>query len=644
MPEESTMIRKPKHLLSSAIAGFLALTTASANLPAYAQANDASTRTNEAAEPEDDSRATDVPGSLLDRKAGRPRLLKNLRNRRPLPVRGGPVQNSLDPSIPNIQNQSPQTLPIPFDPNTTTGRALNLILNQKIDEARELLVKAHAEGKRAGNLDPEIPYFLAAMEAHAERYTPALKYLAETQNLIEKSGKDMRFQLLLNKRIADCNYKNRDMKTALSNYKAALFLAQRQQNVPAVLTCEILESVVGCQTHLKDYVQAEKDCRSLIETTRAQISEGGLPAVLHYSWSMIQLAEILKKAGKKAEFKVAQKDWQNVMAQLISMRMAFESAGMLPEYDQILQMFRVAYVKALSPKCPADIAWAGCDFRVKTLPIIVWRQKGAQEPVAAIICIHGLGLENRAFTNTARKLTERGYLVVALDVRGFGAWCQTRGEEDLDYDQCLTDISDLVGMVKERHPQTPVFILGESMGGAIALRAAAQLSSQISGIISSVPSAERYQQRRMSLQTAMHFIVDPNKPFDVGSYVADRATSEADMRQKWTNDPKARLDLSPTELIKFDAFMRATKRRACEIKHVPVFMLQGLKDRLVKPKGTFELFEAVSSDDKSILVQGLSEHLMFESPNPDQTIIDAVDSWVRQRADKTQQTSLSPIQ
>ena len=541
---------------------------------------------------------------------------------------GGGIRKNVDPNVPDIDNAPTATLPIPFDSSSISGQALNLILNKKVEEAKTLLLDASTTQKRAGKLDPDIPYFLAAIESHTERYPQALKYLAETQALREKQGLDIRSHVLITKRIGDCHYRNHNLKEALSNYKAAMFMAQQDKSLPAVLTAELLESIVGCETRLKDYPAAERDCRNLIDATRSQVNGGGIPAILSYSWSMIQLAEILKRAGRQAEFEVAQREWQDLMSKIVQMRSIAESSGVMPEYEELTKLFRISYIQALSPKSPAEIAWAGNDFRIKSMPIIVWRP--VTKPIAAIICIHGLGLENRAFQHTAKRLVERGYLVAALDVRGFGAWVNTRGEEDLDYDSCLSDIKDAVSIFKEKNPGIPIYVLGESMGGAIALRAAAKLGSEINGVISSVPSAERFQQRRMSLQTAMHFIVDPKKPFDVGEFVAERATSEESMRQKWANDPKARLDLSAVELMKFAVFMRTTKRACEDIKTTPVLVLQGLKDRLVKPKGTFELFEAVESEDKSMIVQGLSEHLMFETPKPDPSVIDAVDSWLRQ--------------
>lgn len=536
-----------------------------------------------------------------------------------------------DDNIPNINNQPTNTLPIAFDSTTTTGQALNLVLNQKVEEARDQLTTAYQKGKSAGKIDPDVVYFLAAIDAHQERYSSAIKHLSETQNLLEKEAKnDMREQLLITKRIGDCHYKNHDLKAALSAYNAALFLAQKQPNVPPVLVSEIMEGIVGCEIYLKEYDAAEKHCQTLIDMTKQQIAGGGIPAVLSHSWAMLQRADILKRAGKAEEHNQAKEDAFALMSQLMMIRATLEAGSQIPDYEQLAQLFRVSYVQALAPETPAEIAWAGNDFRIKTMPVISWHPK--TKPEAAIVCIHGLGLENRAFANTAKILTERGYLVGAIDVRGFGAWVQTRGEEELDYDQCLVDISDAVRMIKEKNGDIPVYVLGESMGGAIALRAAAKLGNKISGVISSVPSAERFQEKKMSLRTAMHFIVDPKRPFDVGYFVAERATSDQEQRDKWARDPKAKLDLSPVELIKFSVFMRTTKKHAEQIQNVPTLMFQGLADRLVKPKGTFDLFEAVSCPDKSIVVLGLSEHLVFESPRPDLTVIDIVDSWIKKHS------------
>ncbi len=510
------------------------------------------------------------------------------------------------------------------------GEALDRVLKGKLDDAKEILIRAYNQGKKEKSLDAEIPYFLAALEEHSEDFAQAIKYLEEAQSLLEKSGKyDTRSQFLMTKRLAHSYYCNHDFKSALELYRKALELSQKGEAPPSLVS-ELYEAIVGCEVHLKQYEAAERDARTHVQVAQAAVKKNGAIGLLSYSWALTQLSDVLEKGGKEeaSEKEAVFKEWRDLNAQLVKARMRAEAEAGLPAYEQLVNLLRQTYISELAPASPAEIAWAAIDFRIKSLPLIVWRPAQLR-PYATIICIHGLGLENRFFTRTAQQLTGCGYMVAALDVRGFGSWIQTQGEEDIDYSRCIEDIGTLARVLKERNPRIPVYVLGESMGGAIALRAAAKLGKQIDGVISSVPSAERFQPKRITFETALHLISEPHKEMDVGDFVAERATSQESLQKRWEKDPKARLSLSALELVKFNSFMKETKKYAGDIDAMPVLMLQGLKDRLVKPEGTYELFDAVASEDKSIIMLGPSEHLMFENPNPDPLVIEVVDAWLR---------------
>ena len=57
-------------------------------------------------------------------------------------------------------------------------------------------------------------------------------------------------------------------------------------------------------------------------------------------------------------------------------------------------------------------------------------------------------------------------------------------------------------------------------------------------------------------------------------------------------------------------------------------MVQGLKDKLVKPQGTYDLFAAVKSDDKTMMIIGDAEHLIFETDNQNVVVLDSLCSWI----------------
>lgn len=244
-------------------------------------------------------------------------------------------------------------------------------------------------------------------------------------------------------------------------------------------------------------------------------------------------------------------------------------------------------------------------------PCLSWKSPLVSRPSACLLCIHGLGLHSRSFEHFGKELARRRLAVFAIDVRGFGSWMKNPGEEKVDFDACLEDVRQAIQSIKKAYPGLPVFLLGESMGGAIALRAASLYPEEIAGLISSVPSEERFQQGRTDLKVALHFLSGPARDFDIGSQIVEQATDNEKLKRRWREDPLSRLEISPKELVQFQKFMNDNHDSAGKIKSMPVLFVQGTDDELVKPDGTWELFNRLSTGDK-VFVALPSEHLIFE--------------------------------
>ncbi len=244
------------------------------------------------------------------------------------------------------------------------------------------------------------------------------------------------------------------------------------------------------------------------------------------------------------------------------------------------------------------------------------------KPRAVLLCIHGLGLYSGSYANFGRRLSRLGISVYAIDVRGFGSWMKNGGHEQVDFNACLNDVKTALISIRAANPGLPVFLLGESMGGAIALRAAALYPDLINGLISSVPAGERFKQKKTDLKVALEFLKGPNKQFDVGSSIVDQATNNPKLREDWANNPLDRMDLSPKELMQFQSFMNDNHDSAKKIVDLAVLMVEGNKDKLVKPEGTWELFNDIESEQKTFLAVP-SEHLIYEEQQDKERIYDA---------------------
>ncbi len=92
---------------------------------------------------------------------------------------------------------------------------------------------------------------------------------------------------------------------------------------------------------------------------------------------------------------------------------------------------------------------------------------GERKPKAVIIALHGFNDYSNFFEAPGTFLAGRGILTYAYDQRGFGAapgqglWPGVKAFSD--------DLKVFAGLVRDRHPGTPLFLLGDSMGGAVIM-------------------------------------------------------------------------------------------------------------------------------------------------------------------------------
>ena len=120
------------------------------------------------------------------------------------------------------------------------------------------------------------------------------------------------------------------------------------------------------------------------------------------------------------------------------------------------------------------------------LPVHAWLPQDGT-PEAVVLALHGFNDYGRFFSAAGSFLADRGIASYAYDQRGFGMapdhgmW---PGTETL-----VADLGVAVDVIRERHPGIPLYLLGESMGGAVVLVAMAGLDlPDVDGVILSAPA------------------------------------------------------------------------------------------------------------------------------------------------------------
>ncbi len=251
-------------------------------------------------------------------------------------------------------------------------------------------------------------------------------------------------------------------------------------------------------------------------------------------------------------------------------------------------------------------------FKQSEAPGYVWMDPDVPTRFV-IVCVHGLGLHHRSFESFAKRVAREGVITVAFDVRGFGTYVDASGLEKISMNECVQDLKQVTARLRADYAKFPLFILGESMGGAIALRVVAEAPELVDGLICSVPSGARHNSLGTALKVGTELFFDKTRPMEVGKSVVNQATGKSALRQEWLNDPSARLNLSAEELVQFNKFMNENLAAARKITSKPVILFQGHDDKLVKESGTLELFDTLETPSKSIVIIGNTEHLIFEA-------------------------------
>lgn len=118
------------------------------------------------------------------------------------------------------------------------------------------------------------------------------------------------------------------------------------------------------------------------------------------------------------------------------------------------------------------------------LPLSRW---AVAQPKAVMIALHGFNDYRNFFANTAQYLQTQQIYSYAYDQRGFGAsanpglWAGS--------DTYARDLFDFTQLIHSQHPDTPIYLLGESMGGAIVIDTMSRLEKPtVKGVILSAPA------------------------------------------------------------------------------------------------------------------------------------------------------------
>ena len=261
---------------------------------------------------------------------------------------------------------------------------------------------------------------------------------------------------------------------------------------------------------------------------------------------------------------------------------------------------------ACSPRMAAESADAG-DARIAQdmlvmpdgarLPLHVWEPHGTVRPKAVVLGVHGFNDYGMGFDLAGEWFAAQDIKVYAYDQRGFGAaphpgvW---PSEERL-----ARDLGHAVRLIKDRHPDTPVYVLGVSMGGAVALAAADQGHlPQVAGVVLSAPAVWARETmpfyQRWALWLGAHTV-----PWVTltGAGLDRSPTDNTRVLRTLAVDPKV---IGATRIDSMYGLtnLMDTALHAGDALAAPALVLYGANDEIVPPEPTLRFWQTLKDRER----------------------------------------------
>jgi acylglycerol lipase len=245
---------------------------------------------------------------------------------------------------------------------------------------------------------------------------------------------------------------------------------------------------------------------------------------------------------------------------------------------------------------------------------------------AALIVVHGLAEHSGRYMNLVRHFVPLGYAVHALDHVGHGKSEGTRVYVNR-FDDYTETLKRFVDHVRTWQPDSPMFLVGHSMGALISAAYLPEHQAELSGAILSGPSV-KVSDSISSITISLGKLFSALVP-KVGLVAldADGVSRDPAVVEAYVNDPLVYTGKTTARLAA--ELLKAMKRVSTEAARItlPILIIQGGSDRLVDPSGAKMLYETVSSTDKTLKVYDKLYHEVFNEPEHDQVLSD-VEKWL----------------
>jgi alpha-beta hydrolase superfamily lysophospholipase len=284
-------------------------------------------------------------------------------------------------------------------------------------------------------------------------------------------------------------------------------------------------------------------------------------------------------------------------------------------------------------------------------------------PRAVLLISHGMAEHSLRYAHFAQALCAHGYAAYANDHRGHGYTVNRREElghfaDEAGWDKVVGDQLLLLAEIKSRHPGTPVFLFGHSMGSFIARSSALKCAPELAGLLLSgtthdapaamagaglVAKAERLRLGKRGKSGLLRTLTFGayNKKFEDPRTPADWLSRDPFEVDKYVADPLCGYECTTQLFVDMFGGMQQifTQAEIAKLpKQLPIYIMAGeldpLNNKLAAIKKLHKALETAGLAELTLRVYPGARHELLNETNRDEVTRDILD-WLDTRLAQT---------
>jgi lysophospholipase len=253
---------------------------------------------------------------------------------------------------------------------------------------------------------------------------------------------------------------------------------------------------------------------------------------------------------------------------------------------------------------------------------LVWQSWTPATPRGVIAIIHGLAEHSGRYQETAEFLSSNGWAVYACDLRSHGLSpdLPKAGRVHVDrFEDYFKDVDALIGLASETHRDLPLYLLGHSMGGLIAIRYCLEKPAGLAGSVVSSPALGTHPEFKppLFLKLMVSILSRLTPRLLVASDLDTQAISrDPDVVKAYIDDPLVSQKVSARWYGEIMKSMKKAHKDAASLR-IPMLLMQSGADRLVDPDAPGRWAKATPEGLVEPVVWDGLYHEMFNEPEKD---------------------------